>query len=221
RARDVRLAYLLLAPALLLLLTALAYPVGWEVWTSLTDLSPLNDHPTSFVGLDNYRRLSGDPAFWRAAANTVAYAALTSAVKLARQLVHRDLPAGRDQRGPAGAVRVRGARVEERVAALLAGDGAVAQAVPGARGVPGADHGVRRPRQRVDADRRAHRLSGPRNARLLARDPRRSVRPGLGPFADPGPVPPRRPVRAVPDVRSARAGAQIGRASCRKECRAG
>jgi multiple sugar transport system permease protein len=82
RARDVRLAYVLLAPALLLLLTALAYPVGWGVWTSFTDLSPLNDHPTAFVGLDNYRRLAVDPAFWRAAVNTVAYAAVTSVVKL-------------------------------------------------------------------------------------------------------------------------------------------
>ena len=83
RARDVRLAYLLLAPAVLLLLTALAYPIGWEVWTSFTDLSPLNDHPTAFVGLDNYRRLAADPAFWRSAANTVAYAGVTSVVKLA------------------------------------------------------------------------------------------------------------------------------------------
>ena len=82
RARDIRLAYLLLAPALLLLLTALAYPIGWEVWTSFTNLSPLNDRPTAFVGLDNYRHLAADPAFWRAAANTVAYAAVTIAVKL-------------------------------------------------------------------------------------------------------------------------------------------
>ena len=82
RARDIRLAYLLLAPALLLLLTALAYPIGWEVWTSFTDLSPLNDRPTAFVGLDNYRHLAADPAFWRAAANTVAYAAVTIGVKL-------------------------------------------------------------------------------------------------------------------------------------------
>ena len=82
RARDTRLAYLLLAPALLLLLTALAYPIGWEVWTSFTDLSPLNDRPTAFVGLDNYRHLAADPAFWRAVANTVAYAAVTIAVKL-------------------------------------------------------------------------------------------------------------------------------------------
>src|SRR5437773_1037390 len=45
RRRDIQLAYLLLAPTLLLLLTVLAYPVGWEVWTSLTDLSPLKDGP--------------------------------------------------------------------------------------------------------------------------------------------------------------------------------
>jgi multiple sugar transport system permease protein len=83
RARDIRLAYLLLAPALLLLATALAYPIGWEVWTSLTDLSPLNDGPTAFVGLDNYRRLAADPGFWRVAGITIGYAAATSAVKLA------------------------------------------------------------------------------------------------------------------------------------------
>jgi ABC-type sugar transport system permease subunit len=83
RTRDIRLAYLLLAPTLLLLLTALAYPLGWEVWTSFTDLSPLNDRPTAFVGAENYRRLLADPLFWRAATITVAYAAVTCAVKLA------------------------------------------------------------------------------------------------------------------------------------------
>ena len=83
RSRDIRLAYLLLTPTLLLLLTTLAYPIGWEVWTSLTDLSPLNDRPTAFVGAENYRRLLADPLFWRAATITVAYAAVTCAVKLA------------------------------------------------------------------------------------------------------------------------------------------
>jgi multiple sugar transport system permease protein len=60
-----------------------AYPVGWEVWTSLTDLSPLKDGPTAFVGLENYRRLLADPWFWRAATVTVVYAAVTSLAKLA------------------------------------------------------------------------------------------------------------------------------------------
>src|SRR5438034_7493706 len=83
RRRDIQVAYLLLAPTLLLLLTALAYPVGWEVWTSLTDLSPLKDGPTAFVGLENYRRFLADPEFWRGAAVTVVYAAVTSVAKLA------------------------------------------------------------------------------------------------------------------------------------------
>ena len=83
RARDVRLAYLLLAPALLMLSTALAYPVGWEVWTSFTDLSPLKDGATAYVGLANYSRLLSDAAFWQAAFVTVGYAVVTSVAKLA------------------------------------------------------------------------------------------------------------------------------------------
>ena len=61
RRREIRVAYLLLSPAVLLLLAVLAYPVGWEVWTSLTDLSPLKSGGTAFVGLENYRRFLGDP----------------------------------------------------------------------------------------------------------------------------------------------------------------
>jgi multiple sugar transport system permease protein len=75
-------AYLLLAPATLLLLLVLAYPLGWEAWTSLTNLSPLNDDGPRFVGLDNYRRLADDAEFWRAAAVTVGFAALTTLAKL-------------------------------------------------------------------------------------------------------------------------------------------
>jgi ABC-type sugar transport system permease subunit len=83
RRREIQLAYLLLAPTLLLLLTVLAYPVGWEVWTSLTDLSPLKEGPPAFVGLENYRRLLADPEFQRSATITVVYAAVTSVAKLA------------------------------------------------------------------------------------------------------------------------------------------
>jgi len=82
RRREIRLAYLLLAPAVLLLLLVLAYPVGWEVWTSLTDFSPLNDDRMTFVGLANYRHLLATEEFWRAATVTVVYAVVTSAIKL-------------------------------------------------------------------------------------------------------------------------------------------
>jgi multiple sugar transport system permease protein len=83
RRRDIRTAYLLLSPALLLLLTVMAYPLGWEVWTSFTSLSPLQEGGTAFVGLSNYGRQLGDPQFWRAATITIVYAAITSMAKLA------------------------------------------------------------------------------------------------------------------------------------------
>jgi len=83
RAGDVPLAYALLSPALLLLLVVIAYPVAWEVWTSLTDLSPLKGDAAEFVGFANYRHLLADGQFWLAALVTVAYAAITTIGKLA------------------------------------------------------------------------------------------------------------------------------------------
>jgi len=83
RQRDIRTAYLLLSPAVLLLLTVLAYPLGWEVWTSLTSFSPLQEGGTAFVGLENYRQQFQDPQFWWAATVTIIYTAITSLAKLA------------------------------------------------------------------------------------------------------------------------------------------
>lgn len=82
RQRDIRTAYLLLAPAVLLLLTVLAYPLGWEVWTSFTNFSPLQEGATAFVGFENYRRQFEDPQFWLAAAVTGVYAVVTIVAKL-------------------------------------------------------------------------------------------------------------------------------------------
>ncbi|MBM3222036.1 MAG: sugar ABC transporter permease [Candidatus Rokubacteria bacterium] len=82
RRRDIQLAYLLLAPALLFLGVVFVYPVGWEVWTSLTDLSPLKDGSAEFVGLANYRHLPDDDRFWWAAFVTVGYAVVTTLAKL-------------------------------------------------------------------------------------------------------------------------------------------
>ena len=82
RQRDIRMAYLLLSPAVLLLLAVLAYPLGWEVWTSFTSLSPLQDGATAFVGVENYRRQLAEPPFWRMAAVTLVYTVVTSFAKL-------------------------------------------------------------------------------------------------------------------------------------------
>ena len=82
RQREIRIAYLLLSPTILLLLTVLVYPLGWEVWASFTSLSPLQEGPTLWVGLANYRHHLGHAEFWQAASVTVVYAVVTSAAKL-------------------------------------------------------------------------------------------------------------------------------------------
>jgi ABC-type sugar transport system permease subunit len=71
-----------MAPAMLLMAGMLAYPVAWEVWTSFTDLSPLNEGSARFVGLANYRHLTADPQFWWSVTVTIGYAVVTSVAKI-------------------------------------------------------------------------------------------------------------------------------------------
>jgi multiple sugar transport system permease protein len=65
RAREQRTAWILLIPALLLLLFVFAYPIGRAFWLSLfvqnlgTQLQP------EFAGFNNYVRMVGDGRFWQ------------------------------------------------------------------------------------------------------------------------------------------------------------
>jgi multiple sugar transport system permease protein len=82
RRREIAAAYALMAPSLVLVLGVLVYPVAWEVWVSLTDLSSHSTGPAAFVGLANYARLANDVDFWSALLTTVLYFAVTTAAKL-------------------------------------------------------------------------------------------------------------------------------------------
>ena len=82
RRREVWVAYGLLAPTVALMALVLAYPVGWEVWVSLTSFS-VRENGRAFVGLANYRAMLGDPLFWRALAVTIVYFLVTTTAKLA------------------------------------------------------------------------------------------------------------------------------------------
>jgi multiple sugar transport system permease protein len=82
RRRQVAIAYGLMAPAVILMAVVLAYPVAWEVWVSFTSLSGRRAE-RGFVGLANYRTMTGEPFFWRALATTVVYFAVTTVAKLA------------------------------------------------------------------------------------------------------------------------------------------
>jgi ABC-type sugar transport system permease subunit len=83
RRRELACAYILMAPALLMVLTVLAYPVAWEVWIGLTSFSSHTEGAPEFVGLRNYRTMLADTFFWQALLTTVVYFVVTTAAKLA------------------------------------------------------------------------------------------------------------------------------------------
>lgn len=71
--RQRRLAYWLVAPAVLLILVIYVVPMILVFAASLTDYTLVSDY-WEFVGLDNYRRMFGDPQFANALHNTLIYA---------------------------------------------------------------------------------------------------------------------------------------------------
>src|SRR5438132_2348366 len=83
RQREVFLAYLLLAPAVALVLGLQAFPLAWQVRLSLTNFSPMARAGAAFVGFRNYLEFLSDPGFWLAAANTAGYISITGVLKLA------------------------------------------------------------------------------------------------------------------------------------------
>jgi multiple sugar transport system permease protein len=72
------LGFALLAPAALLLLLIVVYPIATLVWNSFFDIhlaEPWRGEP--FAGLDNYRRAFEDDRFWSSLAHTLIYVVVT------------------------------------------------------------------------------------------------------------------------------------------------
>lgn len=70
------LAFLLLAPAFVLLLLIVVYPIGRLIWNSFFDLR-LSGGGAKFVGFENYALALQDPDFWNAAYNTLLITVIT------------------------------------------------------------------------------------------------------------------------------------------------
>src|SRR5262245_16035160 len=79
------LGYVLLAPALVLLVIFVAYPFAFGLYISMTD-SRIG-HPGDFIGLDNFVRLLDDPTFRQTVANSFLYTIITTIVKLVMGMV--------------------------------------------------------------------------------------------------------------------------------------
>jgi arabinogalactan oligomer / maltooligosaccharide transport system permease protein len=71
-----RLALWFLLPSAAVLLLVVAYPFAYNVWMSLTNWNMFHFRDPSFTGLDNYRRLFGEPEFLRVFLRTILWTAV-------------------------------------------------------------------------------------------------------------------------------------------------
>jgi sn-glycerol 3-phosphate transport system permease protein len=69
-------AWLLLSPALVLLVGFTHYPAIATFWHSLFT-TPRANRPARFIGVENYTALADDPVFWQALWNNLIYAGAT------------------------------------------------------------------------------------------------------------------------------------------------
>jgi len=70
----------LVAPAAILLLLLLAYPLGLGVWLGFQDAKI--GAPGQFIGMENYQYLADDPVFRLTTVNTILYTIVTVLLKL-------------------------------------------------------------------------------------------------------------------------------------------
>ncbi|MDR1449491.1 MAG: sugar ABC transporter permease [Propionibacteriaceae bacterium] len=75
RRRVTWTPYVLLVPAVVILLAALAYPVGWQLVTSTQQFGLAQQFhvPPDFVGAANYLTLLADPQVWTVVARSLAF----------------------------------------------------------------------------------------------------------------------------------------------------
>jgi N,N'-diacetylchitobiose transport system permease protein len=68
-------AYVLLVPAVLVLLAGMGYPLYWQIITSLQEfgLAQQFGQPPTFVGLDNYARIFSDERMWAVVVRSIVF----------------------------------------------------------------------------------------------------------------------------------------------------
>ena len=86
RTRQWLYAWLMLLPAMTLLVLFTHYPAVANLWHSFYS-TPKGARPAVFIGLDNYRNLVADPIFWQAFTNNLIYAAGTIPLSIALSLL--------------------------------------------------------------------------------------------------------------------------------------
>ncbi|WP_193048221.1 carbohydrate ABC transporter permease [Mycolicibacterium baixiangningiae] len=76
-----RLAFLLITPAVILMLAVTAYPIVYSVWLSLQRYNLATPDDTEFVGLQNYVTVLTDGYWWTALAVTLGITVVSVAIE--------------------------------------------------------------------------------------------------------------------------------------------
>ena len=82
RGREQLTGWILLLPALLLLLLVFAYPIGRAFWLSLFTKNLGNQLQPVYSGLDNYARMAFDGRFWQSLENTTLFTVVSVFLEL-------------------------------------------------------------------------------------------------------------------------------------------
>ena len=82
RRSERRLAFLLITPAVVLMLAVTAYPIGYAVWLSLQRVSLTTPDDMSFVGLSNYQTVLTDRYWWTAFVVTLVITVISVSIEL-------------------------------------------------------------------------------------------------------------------------------------------
>ncbi|CAN5409251.1 sugar ABC transporter permease [soil metagenome] len=81
RRSERRLAYMLIAPAVFLMVAVTAYPIGYAVWLSLQRYNLATPDDVAFVGLENYVTVLTDGYWWTAFWVTLAITVISVTIE--------------------------------------------------------------------------------------------------------------------------------------------
>lgn len=81
RSSQRRLAYMLIAPAVVLMLAVTAYPIGYAIWLSLQRYNLASPADNKFVGLANYQTILTDKYWWTAFFVTLVITIISVAIE--------------------------------------------------------------------------------------------------------------------------------------------
>ncbi|MDF2504718.1 sugar ABC transporter permease [Clostridium sp.] len=79
---EKRLGYLMVAPALIIIILIAIYPIIKTFWNSFFDMQLQNPDATRFVGLKNYIKMSVDPVIWQSLWNTFYFTFFSVIIEL-------------------------------------------------------------------------------------------------------------------------------------------